>query len=262
MEGLSTATEPPAGSYGRLCARVYQLDKPVGTSFGDVEFYRLLLDGVRGEILEPAVGTGRILIPLAESFPRLRGFDASAPMLEICRENLAAHRLDHVAVFQADLLDFREPVTFEAIVVPAGSFALLIGRGRAAAALRNVRDSLVPGGRFIVDVEPPKPPSPPGTESRGQWRDGDALLTLTARAAPRRAADRFTSHNRYELWRDGRLEHTEDELFELQLYGLGEFTAMLRDAGFGQIIVHADYQAGHPPTGDADTVWTFEATAT
>ncbi|MEX5707911.1 class I SAM-dependent methyltransferase [Parafrankia sp. FMc6] len=258
---MSTATEPPAGSYGLLCARVYQLDKPVGTSFGDVEFYRSLLDGVRGEILEPAVGTGRILIPLAESFPRIRGFDTSAPMLEICRENLAARRLD-VAVFQADLLDFRAPSTFEAVIVPTGSFALLIGRDRAAAALRNVRDSLVPGGRFIVDVEPPKPPSPPGTESHGRWRDGDALLTLTARAAPRRAADRWTSHNRYELWRDGRLEQTEDELFELQLYGLGEFTAMLRDAGFGRITAHANYQAGHPPTGDSDTVWTFEATAT
>ncbi|MGF7234101.1 MAG: class I SAM-dependent methyltransferase [Frankia sp.] len=253
-------TEPPEGSYGRLCARVYQLDKPVGTSFGDVEFYRSLLDGVRGEILEPAVGTGRVLIPLAESFPRIRGFDTSAPMLEICRENLAAYGLD-VAVFQADLLDFREPSTFEAVIIPTGSFALLTGRDRAATALRNVRDSLVPGGRFLVDVEPRKPPSLPGTESHGQWRDGDALLTLTARAAPSRAADRLTSHNRYELWRDGRREQTEDELFELQLYGLGEFTTMLRNAGFGQITIHTDYQTGHPPTGDTDTVWTFEATA-
>ena len=25
--------------YGRLVARVYELDKPVGTSFGDIEFY-------------------------------------------------------------------------------------------------------------------------------------------------------------------------------------------------------------------------------
>jgi hypothetical protein len=52
--------------YGKLASLAYQLDKPIGTSFGDVEFYQGLLSGVTGELLEPAVGTGRMLIPLLE----------------------------------------------------------------------------------------------------------------------------------------------------------------------------------------------------
>jgi hypothetical protein len=35
---------------------------------------------------------------------------------------------------------------------------------------------------------------------------------------------------------------------------------MLREAGFQQVTVHADYQAGQHPA-DGGRVWTFEATA-
>ena len=53
--------------YGTLASEVYDLDKPVGRSFADVEYYTGLLAGVGGPILEPAAGTGRVLIPLLEA---------------------------------------------------------------------------------------------------------------------------------------------------------------------------------------------------
>ncbi len=48
--------------YGKLAAWVYHLDKPIGHSFGDLEYYRERLAGCTGAILEPATGNGRILI--------------------------------------------------------------------------------------------------------------------------------------------------------------------------------------------------------
>ena len=63
--------------YGNLASWVYDLDKPVGRSFGDIEFYQERLSGCRGAILEPAVGNGRILIPLLEAGLNIQGFDAS-----------------------------------------------------------------------------------------------------------------------------------------------------------------------------------------
>jgi hypothetical protein len=45
-----------------LATEVYELDKPIGHSFGDVEYYLRRLAGISGRILEPAVGTGRILM--------------------------------------------------------------------------------------------------------------------------------------------------------------------------------------------------------
>ncbi len=39
--------------YGTLVTEVYELDKPIGHSFGDVEYYLRHLAGVTGRILEP-----------------------------------------------------------------------------------------------------------------------------------------------------------------------------------------------------------------
>ena len=58
--------------YGPLATEVYDLDKPIGHSFGDVEYYTRLLATISGRILEPATGTGRILILLLEAGHRGR----------------------------------------------------------------------------------------------------------------------------------------------------------------------------------------------
>ncbi|WP_018502460.1 class I SAM-dependent methyltransferase [Parafrankia discariae] len=243
--------------YGRLCSLVYQLDKPIGTSFGDVEFYTELLDGVTGEILEPAVGTGRLIIPLTRSGLRVRGYDVSEYMLGIARENCAAHGV-RPDLFVADMVTFREPGTFDAVIVPTGSFALVLGRDDALRALRNIRESLRPGGRLIVDVEPLRPST--ATHPPGHWWHGDDLLTLTAVEEVRAAERQLVYWSRYELWRERRLVETELELFTLQMWELDEFSALLDEAGFGSVAVHADYTAARPPRADT-AVWTFEATA-
>jgi hypothetical protein len=43
--------------YGRLVAEVYELDKPVGSTFPALRYYTRQLAGVTGRILEPATGT-------------------------------------------------------------------------------------------------------------------------------------------------------------------------------------------------------------
>lgn len=244
--------------YGRLSSLVYQLDKPIGASFGDVEFYRDLLAGVTGEILEPAVGTGRVLIPLLQSGLRVRGYDTSPHMLAICRDNCAAHHLDPV-LFEADMTEFRSPAAFAAVIIPAGSFALVIGHERAARALRNARESLTPGGRLIVDIEPAQPAARPGPLLH--WWYGDDLITLTNHSDHSESdpAGRCRiTWGRYELWHQGRLVLTELEPFTLQWYEVDEFTIMLDKAGFTEVVVHADYQKGSLPTRDS-RIWTFEA---
>ncbi|MFV7789733.1 hypothetical protein ACNO6Z_02635 [Aliarcobacter lanthieri] len=71
--------------YGKLSSEVYELDKPIGSSFGDVEYYLSRLKDIKGPILEPATGTGRILIPLVEAGLDVSGFDLSNEMLDICK---------------------------------------------------------------------------------------------------------------------------------------------------------------------------------
>lgn len=80
--------------YNRLSSEVYDIDKYIGLSFGDVEFYRERLASCKGNILEPGVGTGRILIPLLEKGFEVDGFDISEDMLEICRNNCESRGLN------------------------------------------------------------------------------------------------------------------------------------------------------------------------
>lgn len=75
------------GYYSKLSSEVYDMDKYIGLSFGDVEFYSERLETCTGNILEPGVGTGRILIPLLERDFKVDGFDVSEEMLTICRHN-------------------------------------------------------------------------------------------------------------------------------------------------------------------------------
>jgi len=77
------------GYYSNLSSEVYDLDKYIGRSFGDVEFYSERLANCTGRILEPGVGTGRMLIPLLEQGLKVDGFDVSEEMLNICRISLS-----------------------------------------------------------------------------------------------------------------------------------------------------------------------------
>src|SRR5262245_39754188 len=110
--------------YQRLSAWAYDLDKPPGRSFGDIEFLTSRLADCRGPILEPAVGTGRVLIPLLEAGLTVEGFDASDEMLERCRTNCRARGLSP-RLDKMQYESFQYDHTFAAIIIPAGSFELI-----------------------------------------------------------------------------------------------------------------------------------------
>ena len=72
--------------YSTLCTELYDYTKPVGYSLnGDIEYYEERLKNCRGRILEAAVGSGRVIIPLLEAGFTVDGIDYSPEMLESCR---------------------------------------------------------------------------------------------------------------------------------------------------------------------------------
>ena len=132
-------------SYGRLATEVYDITKPLGHSFGDVEFYLERLKSCTGRVLEPAVGTGRVLIPLMEAGLEIEGADNSPEMLAVCRARCAERGLEPV-LHEEDLGSLSSPERYEAIIVPAGSFLLIERREQSLGALKRFREHLLPGG--------------------------------------------------------------------------------------------------------------------
>lgn len=244
--------------YATLASWVYNLDKPVGRSFGDLEYYRQRLEQCDGPILEPAVGNGRIFVPLLEAGFPIEGFDASEEMLGYCRNEclergLAANLT--LQTFEAFSCDKR----FAAIIVPAGSLQLVTDAASAAAVLKRFHDHLAPNGRLIVDLDPIGSFFGPSRSVRSWTTDDGDLLTLTDdRVDIDYVAQTTLSHLRYEHWRDGSLVATELDLFKLRWWGVEEFALTLRATGFTDVVVSGDYRHGRPPQKN-DGIVSFEA---
>ncbi|MDN3712102.1 class I SAM-dependent methyltransferase [Paracoccus cavernae] len=244
--------------YGALSSWVYNLDKPVGRSFGDLEYYRDRLAACHGPILEPAVGNGRIFVPLLQEGFQIEGFDASEEMLNYCRDACQKRNLSADLTLQT-FEEFSYGKSFAAIIVPAGSFQLITDEVAAAAVLKRFYDHLAPEGRLIIDLDPIGGILAPPGPIRSWTTEGGDLLTLTDnRVQTNHLAQTTLSHSRYDLWRNGALIETELELFKLRWWGVHEFRLALRDAGFADVQVSGNYQHGRAPQPE-DEIFTFEA---
>lgn len=246
------------GYYGRLSSEVYDIDKYIGLSFGDVEFYSERLASCKGNILEPGVGTGRILIPLLEKGLKVDGFDVSEEMLKICRKNCEQRGLNP-KLFEEKMESFSLDTKYEAIIVPTGTFLLLNRREDSIKALKNFYNHLSNRGRLILDTFLQTEISI-GKISTRTWESNNGdIITLENKVVEVDYINQYTiSHNRYEKWGNGELIQTELERFPLRWYGIEEFKMILEEIGFEDIIISADYKYGQYPTNSSQII-TFEA---
>ena len=246
------------GYYSKLSSEVYDLDKYIGHSFGDVEFYSDRLAACKGNILEPGVGTGRILIPLLEKGLKVDGFDISEEMLKICRNNCEKRGLNP-ELFEGKMESVSLDSKYEAIIVPTGTFLLLHRREDSIKALKNFYNHLSNGGRLILDTFLQTDLSIDKVSTRiWESKNGD-VITLENKVIEVDYINQYTiSHNRYEKWCDGELIQTELERFPLRWYGIDEFKMILEQIGFEDIIISADYKYGQYPTKSSQII-TFEA---
>ena len=246
--------------YNKLSSEVYDLDKPVGHSFGDVEYYIDRLASCKGRILEPATGTGRILIPLLEKGLKVDGFDSSEDMLNICHENCEERGLKPT-LFEAKMESFSLDTKYDAIIIPTGTFLLLHERADSIRALKTFFEHLAHEGRLIIDIFMQNETTT-GKVTTRTWKcaNGD-IITLESKVVEIDYINQHTiSHGRYEKWRNGTLIQTELEHFPLRWYGVEEFKLILEEIGFENIIISSDYNYGQYPEKSGQAI-TFEAVA-
>lgn len=160
----------------------------------DVGFYVEAAVASGGPVVELAVGTGRIAVPIAEAGIDVIGIDASAAMLAVARERaVAAGVSDQVDLRVGDLRDPPVPERVPLVVCPFRSLLHLEDETEKLRALTAARRLLEPGGRFVFDVFSPSPEDieethdrwlerEPGIEERAVWDEGTRTLTLSVRA--------------------------------------------------------------------------------
>ncbi len=136
-------------------ARLYDLD--LAEDPGDLDLYLALATRTGGPILELAVGTGRLALPLAEEGYTVTGVDLDPAMLARARTaadaagKAAARRLTLV---EGDARSVRLPAagTFRLASIPLNSIFLMGTRADQAAAVATLAAHLAPGGIAVVDA--------------------------------------------------------------------------------------------------------------
>jgi SAM-dependent methyltransferase len=104
-----------------------------------------------GNVLDLACGPGRHSIVLARKGHKVTGVEISAYLVEKARERAKAENVE-VEFVQQDMRDFRRPETFDLVLSMYHSFGYFDDKADDLKVLRNIHDSLVPGGSIVMDI--------------------------------------------------------------------------------------------------------------
>ena len=127
-------------------APVYDAFSSVMTE--DIEFYVSLAAEAKGPVVELAVGTGRVAIPVAlRTGRRVIGIDVSPGMLEVARRHAAAAGVG-LDLRLGDMRELALEERTDLVICPFRSLLHLHGHEERVEVMRRVREALVPGGRF------------------------------------------------------------------------------------------------------------------
>jgi ubiquinone/menaquinone biosynthesis C-methylase UbiE len=172
-------------------ARVY--DPWSASVTEDVEFYVEEAKASGGPVVELAVGTGRIAVPVAKAGIRIIGVDASSGMLKVARSYAVAEGVEGLLDLRHG--DLREPPVPERVplvLIPFRSLLHMTTEDDRLRALAAARELLLPGGRLIFDVFAPGREDiaethgrwlerEPGIFERADWDENERTLTLSVR---------------------------------------------------------------------------------
>ncbi len=121
----------------------------------DIEFYTDYCKKISGEILELGCGTGRILIPIAQSGQAITGLDLSENMLNQCRakvSNQPPEVAERVRLVQSDMTRFKIDRLFDLIIIPFRPFQHILSTDDQIACLCSIHDHLTDTGQLIIDL--------------------------------------------------------------------------------------------------------------
>jgi SAM-dependent methyltransferase len=139
------------GLFGRQWAAAYDAtDNPDPAPA--VDFLAGLADG--GPVLELAIGTGRVALPLAARGLRVEGVEGSPEMVAKLRAKPGGADLPVVV---GDMADVAVPGRFALAYLVFNTLFNLVDADRQAACFRNVVRVLAPGGAFVIEAFVPNP---------------------------------------------------------------------------------------------------------
>jgi SAM-dependent methyltransferase len=177
-------------------------------------------------LVEPACGTGRLVVELAGRGYRVSGFDLSEPSLEYLRRRLRRTKLS-ASVFRADMADFRLAKPVDAAYCTFDGFRHLLSEAAARRHLECVAANLRRGGIYILGFHLLPPDASEECIERWSERRGGTRVGVTLRVLSCDRRRRIETLRVSLLVREGGREKRLRHDFPFRLYTAAQFRRLL-----------------------------------
>ncbi|MBL4812875.1 MAG: class I SAM-dependent methyltransferase [Rhodobacteraceae bacterium] len=141
MEGYNAET------FGALNAQGYDAQHDPGTTGAAVAVLAQLAGS--GRVLEFAIGSGRIALPLAQLGIDIAGIEASAPMIDLLRAKPGGAAIE---VVQGDMTQAQVAGGFGLVLLVFNTLFNVTSQDGQLACFANAARHLNKGGRFVVEA--------------------------------------------------------------------------------------------------------------
>ncbi len=210
--------------------------------------------GTVRRLFEPACGTGRLLIKLAQAGYDVAGNDLNPKAVRYCNARLKRHGFAETAVV-GDMCNFRLKKKVHAAFNTINSFRHLQTEAQAAAHLQCVAGALVQGGVYVLGLHlTPRQDAlceyEAWTAQRGSLCINSELQTLEVDRGQRTEQIRFT----FDIHTPTRQFELVDE-FTFRTYTARQFESLLDKAPQLDLVETYDfaYNIDHPVTINGET---------
>ena len=241
----------PDSATAAALARLYDLD--LVDDPGDLDLYLALADRADGPILELAVGTGRLAIPLAEAGHLVTGVDLDPAMLDRARARVRGTAgEDRLTLVEADIVGLRlaDAGRYGLAFIALNSLLVLGTRAAQRSAVRALADHLAPGGLAVVDIWLPDAEDLARFDGRImlEWPrldpDTGAIVTKVGSAQHDAASASVTLTTIFEEGEQGGSTRRWVRRDRLRLVSADELRGFAEEAGLGVELLAGDYGMG------------------
>jgi len=205
----------------------------------EVQQLLALVDGEPQTVLDLGCGPGRHALPLADAGLAVTAVDTSPTLLEQLTDALGDREIE---VVEDDMRSFVRAESFDLVVVMWTSFGYFTDEADHARTLDNIRTSLKPGGRLLLDLV--------GIEylcrnlepvHMTEYDDGRMLIERPD------LTDHMTRLDNQWMLIDGDRVHYHD--CSHRVWSAGEIRRLLDDCGLAVVSFNGDYDGAEYDLG-------------
>jgi SAM-dependent methyltransferase len=200
-----------------------------------------------GRLLEPACGSGRLIVELAKRGYQMTGFDLNQAMLQYARRKIRKIAGSH-ELFMADMADFTLDRPVDAAYNTFNSFRHLLTEAAAISHLRSVAKALRSGGIYVLGLHLLPPDADEQSTERWTAVAGRTRLTATLRVIASSRRKRLETLRMSLLVRTARRVVRLRSEFTLRLYTARQLRSLLAAVPALQLMDVFDfwYEIDHP----------------